>query len=408
MTEPMAPSYEVLSDGTHLFGLSDEARLEITVIKHRPGALLTEAVAKLGQDRVVNRGTIDLLNLQDRERFVRAAAAVDGVVPWNNVLLFALEHVLTSLATAPSNATGTGSAKPQPTLEPGAVWHQAQTAHDFLLQDEPDVSASAKDLVVPGCITVISAPRSSGKSLGALHLGVALATGGIFRDEHLTQRRVFLVDRDNPPSLVRKRLRCFGAQHVTWFRLLTRDKAPPLTDKTAWERFPVEDFDVVMIDSIGAATEGVSEKEGRQTQEFLATLKDLARRGPALLCLDNTNKDRRDRLAKLPQPTTPEEIPVFLAEQDQAQQEIARAAKEVAALQQMAAEYRAIVDQCRAAVERLQVRARALARDILPRLQGDLPVLRKELVEVQREAERRLMGGPPTGGGCGACDCGEA
>jgi hypothetical protein len=32
---------------------------------------------------------------------------------------------------------------------------------------------------------------------------------------------------------------------------------------------------VVLIDSLGAATEGVSEKEGRQTQEFLATLKDL-------------------------------------------------------------------------------------------------------------------------------------
>jgi hypothetical protein len=46
----------------------------------------------------------------------------------------------------------------------------------------------------------------------------------------------------------------------------------------------------VLIDSLGASTEGVSEKEGRQTQEFLATLKDLAHRGPAILALDNTNK----------------------------------------------------------------------------------------------------------------------
>ena len=47
---------------------------------------------------------------------------------------------------------------------------------------------------------------------------------------------------------------------------------------------------MVIIDSIGAATEGVSEKEGKQTQQYLATLKDLAHRGPAILALDNTTK----------------------------------------------------------------------------------------------------------------------
>jgi hypothetical protein len=52
----------------------------------------------------------------------------------------------------------------------------------------------------------------------------------------------------------------------------------------------VEKYAAIIIDSLGAATEGVSEKEGRQTQEFLATLKDLAHRGPAILALDNTNK----------------------------------------------------------------------------------------------------------------------
>jgi hypothetical protein len=77
---------------------------------------------------------------------------------------------------------------------------------------------------------------------------------------------------------------------VTALKVLLRDKAPPLTDKAAWSTFPVQEYDVVIVDSLGASTEGISEKEGRQTQEFLATLKDLARRGPALLCLDNTTK----------------------------------------------------------------------------------------------------------------------
>ena len=72
--------------------------------------------------------------------------------------------------------------------------------------------------------------------------------------------------------------------------MFTRDKAPPLTDAQAWSAFPADQFDVVIVDSIGAAAEGVSEKEGKQTQQFLATLKGLAHRGPAILGLDNTNK----------------------------------------------------------------------------------------------------------------------
>jgi RecA-family ATPase len=172
----------------------------------------------------------------------------------------------------------------------GAVWTRAMTAQDFLRQDEPEVSAHVKDLIVPGCITNMSAPRASGKSLVALYVGMSLASGGVFRDEQLTQRRVLLVDRDNPRALVRKRLGWLGAHRLTSLKVLTRETAPPLTDKAAWDQFPVEDYDVVIVDSLGASTEGISEKEGRQTQEFLATLKDLARRGPAILCLDNTNK----------------------------------------------------------------------------------------------------------------------
>jgi hypothetical protein len=178
-----------------------------------------------------------------------------------------------------------------PALFPAtSCWAGAQTAADFLLQDDPDVQADARDLVIPGCITLVAAPRASGKSLVALYLAVALAQGGVFRGEQVPTRRVLLVDRDNPPALLRKRLRWLGAHQVTGLKVLTRDKAPPLTDEAAWAAFPVDECDVVIVDSIGAATEGVSEKEGKQTQQYLATLKDLARRGPAVLALDNTNK----------------------------------------------------------------------------------------------------------------------
>jgi AAA domain len=141
-----------------------------------------------------------------------------------------------------------------------------------------------------GAITIIAAPRGTGKSVTALALAIALASGGVFRQETLPPTPVLLVDRDNPPAVVRKRLQWLGATAGHTLDVLIRDDAPPLTDKTAWASFPVEKYAAVIIDSLGTATEGVSEKEGRQTQEFLATLKDLAHRGPAILALDNTNK----------------------------------------------------------------------------------------------------------------------
>jgi hypothetical protein len=143
---------------------------------------------------------------------------------------------------------------------------------------------------VPGAITDVAAPRGTGKSITALGLAIELSRGGVFRGERLQQARVLLVDRDNAPHIVRSRLRHLGATTAKALSVLTRDDAPPLSDKAAWATFPVDAYDVVIIDSLGAATEGISEKEGKQTQEFLATLKDLAHRGPAILVLDNTTK----------------------------------------------------------------------------------------------------------------------
>jgi hypothetical protein len=224
----------------------------------------------------VNTLAVDLLSSRSREEFTVAMGARNGVPPavWDERLGQFYRNLRAAQKTAPAHSP----------------WTQGVTAEDFLLQEDPDVQADVKDLVIPGCITVMAAPRASGKSLVALYIALVLATGGVFRGERVPQRRVALVDRDNPPALIRKRLRWLGAQKVRELTVFSRDVAPPLTDANAWATFPVDRYDVLIVDSIGAATEGVSEKEGRQTQEYLATLKDLARCGPAILALDNTNK----------------------------------------------------------------------------------------------------------------------
>jgi hypothetical protein len=189
-------------------------------------------------------------------------------------------------ARAPGGTPGPAPATPGR----AAIWDQALSAAEFIAQHEAEIPADARDLLLPGCITVIAAPRASCKSLVALYLGVALAQGGTFRGEQLPQRRVLLVDRDNSPALIKKRLTWLGAETLPYPKVLTRTQAPPLTDAEAWAACPVEDYDVIIVDSLGTSTEGVSEKEGKQTQQYLATLKDLAQRGPAILVLDNTNK----------------------------------------------------------------------------------------------------------------------
>src|SRR5262245_11077094 len=82
---------------------------------------------------------------------------------------------------------------------------------DFLSQQDPTRPALAQDLLVPGAITIIAAPRGTGKSVTALALGIAFASGGVFRGERLPSTQVLLVDRDNPPVVVRKRLGWLGA-----------------------------------------------------------------------------------------------------------------------------------------------------------------------------------------------------
>ena len=88
------------------------------------------------------------------------------------------------------------------------LWDKALSAARFLQQVDETWTTFARDLVVQGGITIVAAPRGTGKSVAlSMLLGVALATGGVFRGERVQKARVLLVDRDNPPALLRRRLR---------------------------------------------------------------------------------------------------------------------------------------------------------------------------------------------------------
>lgn len=169
-------------------------------------------------------------------------------------------------------------------------WDNAMPAPAFVAQPDEGLHSLVRDLVFPGAMTMIAAPRGTGKSLVGLALAGALAQGDVFRGDQVPPARVLVVDRDNTPAVVKQRLQGWGIVGTDKLRVLTRTHAPGLLDQQAWETFPVDHYDVLLVDSFGAATEGVSEKEGRATQQILATLKDLTHRGLAVVVLDNVTK----------------------------------------------------------------------------------------------------------------------
>jgi hypothetical protein len=184
-------------------------------------------------------------------------------------------------AAAPERTTGpTESAPPAPSPTP---WSQAVTAATFVAEFEAELAWLEPRLLAPGSITEWFSPRGLGKTQVALFLAVKLGRLG---------HRVLLLDRDNSRREVRRRLRAWGAGDVTALRVMTRDVVPPLTDRAAWRKFPFRDYELVIIDSLDASTEGVGEQDSAKPSQAVAPLLDIAHRadGPAIQILGNTIK----------------------------------------------------------------------------------------------------------------------
>jgi len=163
-------------------------------------------------------------------------------------------------------------------------WASAQAAAEFVQSNEQEHDFLEPKMLARGAITEVFSPRGIGKTLAVHALAVKLAKQGL---------RVLLVDRDNPRSTLRRRLQGWGAGVETPnLKIISREHAPPLTDRGAWAKFPCDQYDVVILDSLDAAAEGVGEKDSSKPSEAIAPLLDLAHRegGPAIIVLGNTIK----------------------------------------------------------------------------------------------------------------------
>jgi hypothetical protein len=236
---------------------------------------------------------------EERQAFFAALAALDApalLAPATLSMLAAymddrrLWHtILDTVSPAIASRELEEAARRWRQAHPKSVWDDAVDATWFAEQPAQYAPSLVRDMLYPGCLTMVSAPRGTGKSMATLAMAIAAATGGCYRHDRLAPMRLLYIDRDNPPELIKQRLNGWGVRGQN-LHLMTRDHAPSLVDKEAWAKFPADCYDAVLIDSFGASTIGVSEREGAKTQEVLETLKSLAHRGPAVLVLANTTK----------------------------------------------------------------------------------------------------------------------
>ena len=170
---------------------------------------------------------------------------------------------------------------------PANPWSLAASMDAFLGDEEVPAKFLFAPVIAKEAVTEIFSPRGLGKSLWALFVAVFLA---------LANYKVLLIDRDNPRRVVRERLRFFGAtSDLTTLKVLSRENAPPLTNTRAWAEFPYYEYDLVILDSLDSAAEGVGEQDSSKPSLAIAPLLDIARRenGPAVLLLGNTIKSAK-------------------------------------------------------------------------------------------------------------------
>jgi hypothetical protein len=188
----------------------------------------------------------------------------------------AVEKIANSVGRYQSAATAGGS--------PIDPWPLAVGMETFLEGEDEALEFMEPRVIAKGSITEVFSPRGLGKSIWAAGVAVKQAKA---------RKKVLLIDRDNPRRLVKERLRALGAtSDLATLKFLSRENAPPLTKSEAWAAFPYAEYDLLIVDSLDSAAEGVGEQDSAKPSRAIAPLLDIAHslEGPAVLLLGNCVK----------------------------------------------------------------------------------------------------------------------
>src|SRR5262245_42871074 len=147
------PTLEVNGDVTTLTFPTDDYALDFRgICMNKSGGLYAEVTAR-HREQSLHVARFDLLNQREQELFHQRCVSVNSnVADWQSRLQVALPR-LRERAASPGN---------QGTQDSGAPWQRAISAVEFVQQEEDEHQSLTADLVYPGGITFIAAPRGTG------------------------------------------------------------------------------------------------------------------------------------------------------------------------------------------------------------------------------------------------------
>lgn len=175
------------------------------------------------------------------------------------------------------------------TLTNDPLW-KMKTMPEFLEESLVESPYIVPDLLKPGSITMFSAPAGLGKTQLTIMLGGLLSQGGIFRGEKLNPVRVCYICPDNPRDYMRSSFKNWGVDSDLLTFKGRGDTIPQLIEQEKWAKFQADEHDLIILDSWGSLTTGISEREGAKFTIAADTLVALAGKGLSVCLLNNTLK----------------------------------------------------------------------------------------------------------------------
>lgn len=200
-----------------------------------------------------------------------------------------------SIGEAPIGHTGLNGNQRQPAaLEP----LESDQLFDLdTLASPRDICAQktafvVEGLIPDGAITAITSESGAGKSFFTLALAGAVSSGSDFLGREVLQRKVLVLDNENPGSTIVERM---DALHIadTDLKILFGSQAcgmfpPDSPEVLAWVA-KCNPKPLIIVDTLISFIEG-SENDASDMQAFMRKLRDLAHQGCAVIVLHHTGK----------------------------------------------------------------------------------------------------------------------
>lgn len=148
-------------------------------------------------------------------------------------------------------------------------------------------------ILLEGAVHLVTGDAGAGKSTLISAAGQAVAEGGTFLGRRCRQRRVLIVDAENPQAVVQERFDRLGIRSGTdllvWGAWIQPEPAGPESRLIIDWITAADAKPLIIFDSYAALYEG-NENDSAETRRFMQRFRNLATMGATVVVLHHTGK----------------------------------------------------------------------------------------------------------------------